>query len=121
MELEDPYHFLWVGLDEPYYFLWVGLEDPYHFLWVGLDEPYYFLWVGLDEPYYFLWVGLNELWCFLFSRLDADDRTNGHLVTGYSVSLNGQLVAKTTAAVSCQVELNQLESDRDYMVTVRCA
>lgn len=64
--------------------------------------------VRLDEPCY-----------FLFCRLDAGDKNSGHLVTGYSVSLNGQLVARTTGPVSCQVELNQLEADRDYRVTVR--
>ena len=54
-------------------------------------------------------------------RLDAGERNNGHLVTGYSVSLNGQLVRRATSAVSCQVELDQLEADSDHMVTVRWA
>lgn len=55
----------------------------------------------------------------LFYRLDASDKNNGHFVTGYLVSLNGRLVTTATGSVSCQVELNQLEANRDYVLTVR--
>ena len=79
-------------------------------MWVGLDEACHFLWAGLDEPCY-----------FLLCRLDVGERNNGHIVTGYLVSLNGQLVTRATSAVSCQVELDHLEPDSDYMVTVRWA
>ena len=54
-----------------------------------------------------------------FYRLDASDKNNGHLVTGYLVSLNGRLVARATGAVSCQVELKKLEANKDYVLTVR--